>query len=73
MENNKAEKKETKIVYHRGRLRELSNLLKQNICIIGISDDQERDKGAEVLCEQITSRNFSNLGKDIDIKIQDKS
>ena len=46
---------------HEGRLRELSNLLKHNnICITGIPEDQERDKGSEGLFEQIIAENVSS-------------
>ena len=31
----------------------------------------KREKGVEVLCEQIIVKNFPNLGKDTDIKIQE--
>lgn len=53
MENNEAEKKrETKVMDHEHKLRELRNLLKQsNICIIGVSEDEERKKVAEGLFE----------------------
>ena len=56
-------------VYHEGRLRELSDLLKHNN--IGVPEDEERKKGAEDLFEQITAENFPNLGKDTDIEIQE--
>ena len=68
----KQKKRETKANDHYTRLREVSDLLKRNnIQIIGISEDKERDKGAEGLCEQIMAENFANLGKDTDIKIQE--
>ena len=72
MENNESEKKrETKAKYHNTRLRELSDLLKRNnIQIIGVPKDEEREKEAEGLCEQIIVVNFPNLGKDADFKIQ---
>ena len=64
--------RERKVMDHKGRLRELSDLLKHsNIHIIGISEDEEREKGAEGLFEQIITKNFPNLGKDIDIKLQE--
>ena len=56
---------------HEGRLRELSNSLKHNnIRIIGVPEEQ-KEKGAEGLFEQITAENFPNLGKDIDLEIQE--
>ena len=73
MENNESEKKsEVKVKEHNTRLRELSDLLKRNnIRIIGVPEDEEREKGAEGLCEQIIAENFPNLRKDTDIKIQE--
>ena len=57
---------------HKGRPRELSDLLKQNnIHIIGVPENEEREKGAEDLFEQITAENFPKPGKDTDIKIQE--
>ena len=50
MENNEAKKKrETKVMDHNGNS---VTLLKQNnIWIIGVQEDEEREKGAEGLCE----------------------
>ena len=71
MENNEAEKKrETKAKEHDLRIREISDSLKTNIRIIGVPEDEEREKGVERLCEQIIVETFPNLGKDTDIKIQ---
>ena len=67
----KQKKRETKAKDHNTRLKELSDLLKRNnIRIIGVPED-EREKVAEGLCEQIRMENFPNLGKDTDIKIQE--
>ena len=72
MENNESDK--------RGKQREkitlpdLENTViikKNNIRIIGVPEDEERKKGAEGLCEQITVENFPNLRKDTNIKIQE--
>ena len=47
MENNEAEKKrEIKILDHEYKLRELSNSIKPNICIIGVPEEEERRKMA---------------------------
>ena len=64
IEYNEAEKKrEREVLDHEDRLRELGNFLKcNNICIIGVSEDEEREKEAEGLYEQITAENFYNLG-----------
>ena len=73
MENNEAEKKrETKAKEHDLRIREISDSLKRNnIRIIGVPKEEEKEKRVEGLCEQIIVENFPNLGKDTDIKIQE--
>ena len=73
MENNEAEKqRETKAKEHDLRIREISDSLKRNnIRIIGVSGDEEREKGVEGLSEQITEEKCPNLEKDTDIKIQE--
>lgn len=59
MENNKAKKRERKVMGHEGRLRELSHLVKlSKIHIIGILGDEERDKRVKGLFEQIIAENF---------------
>ena len=73
MENNEAEKKrEIEEKDHDLRIREVSDSLKRNnIRIIGVPEEEEREIGVEGLCEQIIAENFPNLGKDTDIKIQE--
>ena len=57
---------------HDLRIREISDSLKRNnIRIIGVPEDEEREKGVEVLCKQMIAENFPNLRKDTDIKIQE--
>ena len=54
------------------RLRELTNSIKyNNIRIIGIPDEEERERGEENLFEEIIAENFPNLGKETDIEIQE--
>ena len=73
IENNEAEKKrEIKAKEHDLRIREISDSLKRNnIRIIGVPGEEEREIGGKGLCEQIIAENFTNLGKDTDIKIQE--
>ena len=73
MENNESEKKrERKLMDHKGRLRELSELIKcDNIHIIRFQKDEERNKGSEGLFKQIIVENFANLRKARGIKIQE--
>ena len=40
------------------------------IPVIGVPEDEEKEKGAEGLFEQIIAENFPNLGKEIDIEIR---
>jgi len=56
IKNNESEKKkrERKVMDHKDRLRELSNLQKyNNIRIIGVPEDEEREKGADGLFKQM--------------------
>ena len=73
MENNEAGKKrEAKAKQHYLRIKEISDSLKRNnIRIIEVPEDEETEKGVEVLCEQIRAENFPNLGKDTLTKIQE--
>ena len=73
IENNEEEqKREIKAKEHDLRIGEISDSLKRNnIRIIGVPEEEEREIGVEGLCEQITAENFPNLGKDTDIKIQE--
>ena len=73
IENNEAEKKrDIKAKEHDLRIREISNSLKRNnIRIIKVPEEEEREIGVEGLCEQIIGESFPNLEKDRDIKIQE--
>ena len=46
------------------------NIKEANLCIIGIPEGEEEEKGIENIFEEIMSENFSNL-TDIYIKIQE--
>ena len=73
MENKEAEKKRDKqLLDHEGRIREISDTIRRNnIRIIGIPEEEERERGAEGIMEQIIAENFPNLGKETGIKIQE--
>ena len=47
------------------------NIKHTSICIIRISEGEEREKGVENLFEEIMATNFSNLGKETDIQFQE--
>lgn len=58
-----------KIIDHECRLREISNSTKHNnICIISIPEEEEREKKTD-LFQEIIAEKFSNLGKVTDIQI----
>ena len=63
MENDEAKKKrETTAKELNLRIRAISDSLKRNnIRIIGVPEDEEREKGVEGLCEQIIMENFPNM------------
>ena len=44
---------------------------KKNLCIIGVPEDSERDRGPENIFEQIMDENFPNLGREAGIQIQE--
>ena len=73
MEKEEAEKKrDKKIQESEGKIRELSDALKRNnICIIGVPEEEERGKGAESVLEEIIAENFPDLGKEKGIEIQE--
>ena len=73
MEKEESEKKrDKKIQEYEGRIRELSDAMKQNnIRIIGIPEEEEREKGAEGVLEQIIVENSPDLGKEKGIEIQE--
>ena len=70
MEKNEVEKKrDKKILDQEGRIRELSDSMKlNNSHIIGFPEE-EREKGAKGVVEQIIAENFPNVGKQTDIEI----
>ena len=65
MGKDEAEKKrEKKILDHEGRIRILSVSMKWNhTYMIGVPEEEEREKGAEGILEHIISENFPNLGE----------
>ena len=73
MEKEEAEKKrDNKIQEYEGRIRELRDAIKwNNIHIIGIPEEEEREKGAEGVLEQTIAENFPDLGKEKGIEIQE--
>ena len=71
MENHDPKKRDRKILDHEGRIRDLSDSMKHNnIHIKGVPEEEQREKGAGSLFEQIIAENFPNLGKEADIQFQ---
>uniref|UniRef100_A0A452VDF0 ubiquitinyl hydrolase 1 n=2 Tax=Ursus TaxID=9639 RepID=A0A452VDF0_URSMA len=73
MDNKEAKKKRDKqLLDHQGRSRERSDTRKpHNIRIIGIPEEEERERGAEGILEQIIAENFPDLGKEAGIQVQE--
>ena len=42
-----------------------------DICIIGVPEGEEREKGPEKIFEEIIVENFPNMGKEIAIQVQE--
>ena len=62
---------ENQMKKHESNIRDLWDNIKQaNLCIIGIPEGKEKEKGIENIFEEIMAENFPNL-KDTDIKIQE--
>ena len=71
-ENKEAEQKRDKqILDHKERIREISDTIRRNIRIIGIPEEEERERGAEGILERIIGENFLNMAKGTSIKIQE--
>ena len=50
-------------------IRHLSNNIKSaNLCIIGIPEGEEREKGIKNVFEEIMAENFPNIKKETDIQ-----
>ena len=42
-----------------------------NICILGVPEGEEREKGPEKIFEEIIVENFPNMGKEIATQVQE--
>ena len=52
-------------------LREPWDVKCSNICILGVPEGEEREKGLEKTSEEIIAKNFPNMGKESLIQIQE--
>ena len=67
-----AEQNKEKRMKRNDSLRDLwDNIKRNNICIIGVPEREEREKGPEKICEEITVKNFPNMGKEIATQVQE--
>ena len=68
MEQNK----EKRMKRNEGSLRDLwDNIKCNNICIRGVPEGEEREKGPEKIFEEIIVKNFPNMGKEIATQVQE--
>jgi len=66
------QKREKRLQTNEESLRELwDNVKSTNICIIGVPEGEEREKGTEKILEQIIDKNFPNMGKEPLTQIQE--
>ena len=66
------QQEETKIQKNEDRPRNLwDNFKCTNICIIGMSEGEEKEQEIENLFEKIMKENFPNLAKEIDIQVSE--
>ena len=64
--------KEKRMKRNEDGLRELwDNIKHTNICIIGVPEGEEREKGPEKILEEIIVENFPNMGKEIVNQVQE--
>ena len=55
-----------------GSLRDLWDKIKRtNICIIGVPEGEEREKGPKRISEEIIVENFPNMGKEVATQVQE--
>ena len=64
--------KEKRMKRNEDSLRDLwDNIERNNIRIIGVPEGEEREKGPEIIFEEIIVKNFPNMGKEIATQVQE--
>ena len=59
------EKREKQLRDYEKRLREINDSLRRkNLCLIGVPEDTERDRGPESVFEQIIAENFTKVERE---------
>ena len=63
------QKREKRLKTNEESLRELWDDVKRtNICVIGVPEGEEREKGKEKIFEEIIAENFPSMGKNPSLK-----
>ena len=66
------QKREKRLKTNEKSLRELwDNAKRTNICIKGVPEGEEREKGTEKIFQEIIAKNFPNMGKEPLTQIQE--
>ena len=69
---NRTKNKEKRMKRNEDSLRDLwDNIKRNNICIIGVPEGEEREKGPEKIFEEIIVENFPNMGKETATQVQE--
>ena len=64
--------KEKRMKRNKDNLRDVwDNIIRTNICIMGVSEGEAREKGPEKIFEEIIVENFRNMGKEIATQVQE--
>ena len=72
MEKREAEEREKQLPDHKGMLWEISDTIKWNyIRIIGVPEEEERERGIEGIFEKIIAEDFPNLCKETGIEVRE--
>ena len=72
MKSNERRKKKKRMKRNEESLQNSWHTIKRNnVCITGIPEREEREKGAESLFEEIMAENFPSLGRDLDIQVHE--
>lgn len=67
----RVEKRKLRLKRNEEALREISNSIRTcNIMIIGITEGEDKENGAESLFKEIIVENFQNLGKETEIHMK---
>jgi len=65
------QKREKRLKRNEQSLRELWDNVNCNICIIGVPEGEEREKGTEKIFQEVIAENFPHMGKEPLTQIQE--